>query len=64
VASTDQLGVARQRAVSHSEDSPGVDLALADAASSRWRSRSSFVRKSLRVLGRDGVHESGRGGVV
>jgi len=32
-------------------------LALADAASSRWHSRSSIMRKSLRVLGVDGVHE-------
>ena len=32
-------------------------LAFADAASSRWKSRSSFMRKGLRFLGIDGVHE-------
>lgn len=32
-------------------------LAFADAASSRWQSRSGLVRKGLRLLGVDGVHE-------
>jgi len=32
-------------------------LALADAASSRWHSQSSYMRKGLRALGVDGVHE-------
>jgi hypothetical protein len=32
-------------------------LALADAASSRWHSQSSYMRKGLRLLGVDGIHE-------
>jgi len=32
-------------------------LALADAASSRWHSQSSYMRKGLRALGVDGVQE-------